>query len=543
MLFGEFDSANYDLKTMKIQSVLTCLLISLPVFFSSCNTVSKEDAEKMELHYTEQHRPQFHFSPDSMWMNDPNGLVFYEGEYHLFYQHNPDGNVWGPMHWGHAISTDLVHWEHLPIALYPDSLGTIFSGSAVIDWKNSSGLGSKKHPPMVAIFTHHNHKLAKEGSMQFQYQSIAYSLDKGRSWTKYPGNPVLKNPGIRDFRDPKVIWYEEEAKWLMVFAAQDRILFYSSPDLIHWESESEFLVETAPGEGVWECPDFFPMKIGKDEKWVLIVSIGSGGPNGGSGTKYYVGEFDGHQFTNENSSKEARWIDFGKDNYAGVTWSDIPSRDGRRIFMGWMSNWQYANKVPTERWRNAMTLPRKLNLAQDEHGYILSSFPVSETEQLRAERIKLEPGPLRGRSKIGPAIEGGYPLYEIDLLIEYEPNKREGMEFGIILESTKHEQVVFGINTKNQKLFMSRMPNSGKTDFSENFPGMHVAPYQVSEDGEIRIQAFIDLSSIELFVDQGALVMTELFFPETGFDSILLYSSHESTMLKKGTIYSLKGAW
>ena len=527
---------------MKIANVLISLLISLSFFFSSCSTENKDASSTVKLRYTEQHRPQFHFSPDSMWTNDPNGMVYYEGEYHLFYQHNPDSNVWGPMHWGHAISTDLVHWEHLPIALYPDSLGTIFSGSAVIDRNNSSGLGSTENPPMVAIFTHHNHKLEEQGSLQFQYQSIAFSLDKGRSWTKYAGNPVLKNPGIRDFRDPKVIWYEEGEKWLMVFAAQDRILFYSSPDLIHWESESEFLVEKAPGEGVWECPDFFPLSDGEEEKWVLIVSIGSGGPNGGSGTKYYLGDFDGSEFNWDNPTGPTRWMDFGKDNYAGVTWSDIPYHDGRRIFMGWMSNWQYANKVPTQKWRNAMTLPRELTLEQDEQGYLVSSVPVAETEQLRAERVKLEPGPVRARRNVGPAIEDAYPMYEIDLVFEFDPEEKEGVEFGIILESNKHEKLIAAFNTRTQLVFIAR-DSSGKVAFSEHFPGMHTASYQVSNEGEIRFHAFVDLSSIELFVDQGALVMTELCFPESGFEKIHLYSSKESVRLKKGDIYRLKSAW
>jgi len=527
---------------MKIAKVLISLLISLPFFFFSCTTEKKDESGATQLPYAEQYRPQFHFSPDSMWTNDPNGMVFYEGEYHLFYQHNPDSNIWGPMHWGHAISSDLVHWEHLPIALYPDSLGTIFSGSAVIDWNNSSGLGSSKNPPMVAIFTHHNQKLDKEGSLQFQYQSIAYSLDKGRSWTKYQRNPVLKNPGIRDFRDPKVGWYEEGQKWIMVFAAYDRILFYSSPDLIHWDKESEFLVEKAPGEGVWECPDFFPLSNEEEEKWVLIVSIGSGGPNGGSGTKYYVGEFDGSKFSWDNPSGPTRWIDFGKDNYAGVTWSDIPASDGRRIFMGWMSNWQYANKVPSQRWRNAMTLPRELKLEQDEHGYLVSSVPVAELKKLRKERVKLEPGTQK-RHDVGPVIEGGYPLFEIDLVFEYDSIESEDVEFGIVLESTLHEQVVIGFNSHSKQVFISRMQNSGKIDFSGDFTGMHTAPYHISEDGEIRLHAFIDLSSIELFVDQGVLVMTELCFPESGFQTISTYRSHESVNLKEGNIYTLKSIW
>lgn len=536
---------------MKNLKLLLILSLPLVLIFASCNKKSKDETETVIQRYSEQYRPQFHFSPDSMWMNDPNGMVYYEGEYHLFYQYHPHSNVWGPMHWGHAVSPDLIHWEHLPVALYPDSLGTIFSGSAVIDWNNRSGLGSSDNPPMVAIFTHHNPRKEKEGCSRFQYQSIAFSLDKGRSWTKYPGNPVLPNPGIRDFRDPKVSWYEKGQKWIMVFAAHDRIMFYSSPDLIQWNKESEFTADRAPDEGVWECPDFFPLSYGEKELWVLLVSIGGGGPNGGSGTKYYIGDFNGSRFTCTDPSCPARWVDFGKDNYAGVSWSDVPEEDGRRIFLGWMSNWQYAQNVPTERWRSAMTLPRELRLDQDEQGYLLRSIPVVETKKLRKDLINLEPGQVvdRFREHAGPVIEEGYPLYEIDLTFMYDPNVtdesvlKEGIEFGIILESTLHETVVLGYNTKTQNFHMDRHPNSGKSDFSVHFPGVHLAPYKALNQGEIRLHAFVDLSSIEVFVDRGALVMTELAFPESGFDKILLYASHESVMLKRGEIYSLNRIW
>ncbi|TFH27713.1 MAG: glycoside hydrolase family 32 protein [Bacteroidia bacterium] len=528
---------------MKIQRYLISFLITLTFLFSSCTRQKSGESGTSETRYTEQHRPQFHFSPDSMWMNDPNGMVYYQGEYHLFYQHNPNSNVWGPMHWGHAISTDLVHWEHLPIALYPDSLGTIFSGSAVMDWNNSSGLGNGDEPPMVAIFTHHNHELENQESLQFQYQSIAYSLDKGRNWTKYPGNPVLDNPGIRDFRDPKVIWMEEADKWIMVLAAHDRVLFYSSPDLISWTMESEFGENIGAHGGVWECPDLFPLEAEEEQKWVLLVSINPGGPNGGSATQYFVGEFDGKNFHNENPGEEPLWLDYGKDNYAGVTWSDIPKQDGRRIFMGWMSNWQYANQVPTVRWRNAMTLPRELKLGKDDFGYMLRSVPVVETEKLRVGQIKLESGPVQGRNNVGPANKEADPLYEIDLLFEFDPEVAEEIEFGFVLESTQHEKVVAGYNTRSQELFIGRKQNSGNTDFSEHFPGVHSAPNQISELGEIRFHAFVDLSSIELFVDEGAVVLTELVFPESGFESIRLYGVHESVKLKEGVIYSLESTW
>ncbi|HKK09447.1 MAG TPA: glycoside hydrolase family 32 protein, partial [Bacteroidales bacterium] len=222
--------------------------------FASCNQVAEKKENQSATKYQEEHRSQFHFTPDSMWMNDPNGMVYYDGEYHLFYQHNPDTNVWAPMHWGHAVSTDLVHWEHLPIGLYPDSLGMIFSGSAVMDYQNTSGFGTRENPPMIAIFTYHDMEAANAGVVEHQTQAIAYSLDKGRSWTKYEGNPVVENPGIKDFRDPKVFWHQDSEKWVMILAAQDRIMLYGSADLKEWEYLSEFGENEGAHGGVWECP-------------------------------------------------------------------------------------------------------------------------------------------------------------------------------------------------------------------------------------------------------------------------------------------------
>ncbi|GAF02904.1 levanase precursor [Saccharicrinis fermentans DSM 9555 = JCM 21142] len=258
------------------------LLTFIGAMVTSCVSTHKQDsAQQVSAYYTEPYRPQYHFTPDSMWMNDPNGMVFYDGEYHLFYQYYPDSTVWGPMHWGHAISTDLTHWEHLPIAIYPDSLGWIFSGSAVVDWKNTSGLGNHENPPLIAVFTYHFSPGQKAGKIDFQTQGMAYSLDKGRTWKMYEENPVLNNPGIQDFRDPKVCWYEEGQKWIMTLAVKDHISFYSSANLKSWVHESDFGFGVGAHGGVWECPDLFKMK-GPDgvEKWVLFVSINPGGPNG-----------------------------------------------------------------------------------------------------------------------------------------------------------------------------------------------------------------------------------------------------------------------
>jgi sucrose-6-phosphate hydrolase SacC (GH32 family) len=279
--------------------------ISLDTKTVEQNAVSQNLWAKSE--YQEQYRPQIHFSPLKHWMNDPNGMVYYQGEYHLFYQYHPESTVWGPMHWGHAVSTDLVNWEELPIALFPDEFGTIFSGSAVIDWNNTSGLGSLENPPMVAIFTYHDAKAEKTGAIDFQTQGVAYSLDKGRTWNKYANNPVMKNPGIRDFRDPKVSWNSKVNKWIMVLAEGQQIGFYSSDNLLSWKFESYFGEGWGDHSGVWECPDLISLQVDDsgNRKDVLIVSIGSGGPNGGSATQYFVGDFDGNKFVLDPTFQQA----------------------------------------------------------------------------------------------------------------------------------------------------------------------------------------------------------------------------------------------
>jgi len=340
------------------------------------NTVAEQ-----QHHYLEEYRPQFHFSPPEKWMNDPNGLVYNKGIYHLFYQYYPEDIVWGPMHWGHATSKDMVHWKNKPIALFPDEQGYIFSGSAVIDTDNSSGLGSVDNPPLVAIFTYHKAEWAEEGRIDFQTQGIAYSLDNGDTWVKYEGNPVIKNESIKDFRDPKVFWNGKTNNWTMLLVAGDHLQIWQSPDLKDWAKVSEFGKDQGAHGGVWECPDMFPLKVeGTDlEKWVLLISINPGAPNGGSGTQYFIGDFDGKTFTSDQ--KEHKWIDWGTDNYAGVTYNHTPNND--RIFIGWMSNWDYAQETPTEKWRSAMTLPRKLKLQAVNGTVELFNYPLKSVEKLR----------------------------------------------------------------------------------------------------------------------------------------------------------------
>ena len=336
------------------------------------------------LNKDEVYRPKVHFSPEAHWVNDPNGMVYNKGVYHLFYQHHPYSSVWGPMHWGHATSRDLINWKHEPIAIYPDSLGTIFSGSAVVDKNNTSGLGKNGQVPLVAIFTQHSMEGEKAGRNDYQNQSIAYSNDDGKTWIKYEGNPVLKNPGITDFRDPKVMWYEPQKKWIMTLATKDCITFYSSKNLKSWVKESEFGATIGAHGGVWECPDLFTLDNNGKKVWALIVSINPGGPNKGSATQYFIGDFDGNKFVPQTT--DVKWIDYGPDNYAGITWSNTGSR---KIFLGWMSKWMYANAVPTETWKNAMTIPRELKLKQVGNNLLIASEPVAELTKIQTKPITI----------------------------------------------------------------------------------------------------------------------------------------------------------
>jgi fructan beta-fructosidase len=516
-----------------------CFLFWALLALLACRTNQAVDPPAVQKYYTEQHRPQYHFSPEAMWMNDPNGMVYYEGEYHLFYQHYPDSNVWGPMHWGHAVSTDLVNWEHLPIALYPDGLGLIFSGSAVIDWNNTSGLAPEGQVPMVAIFTHHNMEEEKAGRNDYQVQSIAFSLDRGRTWTKYQDNPVIPNPGIRDFRDPKVFWHQASSSWVMIFARGDRVQIHRSPNLIDWTLASEFGEDQGSHGGVWECPDLFPLPVEESgaEKWVMIVSLGSGGPNGGSGTMYFTGDFDGTTFTNDNPKETVLWLDYGKDNYAGVTWSDIPQEDGRRIFMGWMSNWQYATRVPTYDWRSAMTLARSLHLVSTDEGIRMQQKPVVEQNQLRGPAQNLPATVVSGEKVIAPNSSG---QTELDLLFTLS-EETPANSIGLSLANAKGEKVFLGYDVKQKQYFVDRR-QAGIVDFAAEFPGRHTAPAQEASQ-QIRMRLYLDHNSVELFAEEGRTVMTELFFPTELLTQLSVFAEGGAVELSEGTIYPLERIW
>lgn len=614
--------------------------------------------------YREKWRPQVHFTPAMNWMNDPNGMVFYDGEYHLFYQHNPFGDRWGHMSWGHAVSRDLVHWEHLPVALAEEDGVMIFSGSAVVDWQNTSGFGRDGQPPLVAVYTgHHTDK-------PLQNQHVAYSNDRGRTWTKYAGNSVL-DLGERDFRDPKVFWHEPTRRWVMVVAwpVQRQVRIYSSPDLKTWTHLSDF-GPAGSTRGVWECPDLFPVNVEGQpglRKWVLIVNAGSGAPAGGSGCQYFVGEFDGRQFTLDGAAERgevvppglvladfengyggwqaegdalgdapaagtlpnqqpvtgfqgrglvntyrngdgtqgtltspplelradylnfligggshaetrvellvdgkavrqasgrdderltwhawdlrelrgqparirvvdqhsggwghinvdhfllanqparsaeelASWADWGRDFYAAVSWSDIPHDDGRRLWLGWMSNWEYANDVPTSPWRSAMSLPRALSLRQTEDGWLLLQRPVQELETLREQSAQVTVRDLRGGADLSALHDVTIGPFELEA--EFQPTSEAVFDLKLLFHD--QEETVLRLDFPARQLTLDRR-RSGNVGFHEQFPGTAAGPLRLL-DGRVKLRVFVDTSSVEVFVNDGETVLTSLILPST----------------------------
>lgn len=503
---------------------------------------TREDGAQAEVTYQELYRPQYHFTPAINWMNDPNGMVYYDGEYHLFYQYNPFGDRWGHMSWGHAVSPDLVHWEHLPVAI-PEADGVMaFSGSAVVDWNNTSGFGENGEPPLVAIYTAH------QSGNQSQY--IAYSTDRGRTFTVYDGNPVL-DIGLADFRDPKVFWHEEQERWVMVIALPDqyKVSFYASPDLKEWTHLSDFGPAAAVG-GIWECPDLFELPVDGDPnntRWVLIVNLNPGSIAGGSGSQYFVGDFDGTHFTAEAPAggstaqgmpiEDALWADYGKDFYAAVSWSDVPESDGRRIWLGWMSNWQYANDIPTSPWRSAQSLPRALELRTTPEGIRLVQRPVEELQQLRGE-----PQHLAARE----ITEGSHSLAAqgisgtaLEIVAEFELGSAS--EVGLKVRTGDGEETLVGVDGAAEQLYLDRT-RSGDVSFHDEFSGRHVAPHPV-EDGRVRLHLFVDWSSVEVFARDGEVVITDQIFPSPESEGVELYAVGGTARLVSLEAWPIQSVW
>lgn len=650
-------------------------------------------------YYTEPFRPQYHFTPEKNWMNDPNGLVYYHGEYNLFYQYNPFGIQWGHMSWGHAVSGDLVHWKHLPLAL-PEADGIMcFSGSAVVDWHNTSGFGKNGQPPLVAIYT--GMRVA-DGR---QFQCIAYSNDEGLTWTKYANNPVL-DIGSDNFRDPKVQWYAPGKCWVMVLAlsAEHKVQFYNSKDLKHWTLLSEFGPAGATG-GVWECPDLFQLPVvgTKQKRWVLTVNIGSGSVAGGSGGQYFVGQFDGTRFNADSDSQlkptpavvpvgklladfeqtnyvwlpggvwtstgtafgggpaqgalanqqpvtgyrghglvnsynngdgstgtltspefeisrpylnfligggsqkqtrmdllldgkvvrtasgqdderlawrfwdvrqfenqkailrivdeatdgwghisvdqimlanapahsalePALWFDYGPDYYASVSWNDIPPSDGRRLWIGWMSNWQYGQDVPTSPWRSAFSIPRELGLCQTSEGIRLVQKPVQELESLRAKYFRFHGGSVSAAQAwlAKNQIHGD----QLELIVDFAP-QNFGVEGVEVLKGSNGETTI-GVDRDAGTVFVDRR-HSGAVDFNPKFPGIYSAPLPMRR-GVVQLHVFVDSCSVEVFAAEGTEVFSVLVFPsKSSFDAD--FFGPKAAQIRSVDVWTLKSSW
>jgi fructan beta-fructosidase len=482
-------------------------------------------------------RPQFHFSPQKYWMNDPSGLVFFKGEYHLFYQHNPLENKWGHMSWGHAVSRDLLHWQHLLVALQEENEMMIFSGCAVVDCQNSSGFGNGTIP-LIAIYTGYN--TANDN----QSQCLAYSLDKGRSWTKYENNPVLdiKSTG---FRDPKVFWHEQSSKWIMLVALSDerKIYFYVSQNLKEWTFLSEFGPLGAV-DGVWECPDLFPLLVDDDANsvvWLLKVDIPSGARYGGSGGQYFLGEFYGQKFIPDTSflNNGIQWLDYGKDFYAAASWQDIPKTDNRRIIVGWLSNWQYAEKLPTKLWKNIISIPRELKLATVSGKIKLIQKPVAELRTLRVAHYHLNNFYLKGTKNLSQDLIGSINAAELKVVFQIEETSAD--EFGLKLMENDIPIAIIGYNQSKKHLFIQRY-ESEKTDIQSEFSGYHFENMDVSNN-QISIHLFIDSCSLELFGNDGEAVLTDLFFPATDKLQLNIYSKNGNIQIEYFDYWQLKSIW
>ena len=445
--------------------------------FSCWKNMSFSDT--FDMKNREQYRPVYHHTPAYGWMNDPNGMFYKDGVWNLYFQHNPYGSQWENMTWGHSTSTDLVHWKFQGDPVQPDALGTVFSGSAVVDKENTSGFGKGA---VIALYT---------SAGESQTQSMVYSTDNGKTFTKYEGNPIITS-NVPDFRDPHMFWNEDIKKWNMILAAGQHMEIYSSDNLKDWKLESSFGEEYGNHGGVWECPDLMKMKVrGTDkEKWMLICNINPGGPFGGSATQYFIGDFDGHKFTCESKPEVTKWMDYGKDHYATVTFDNAPA--GRRVAIAWMSNWQYANQVPTLQYRSGNSIPRDLGLFEYKGETYCSVVPSPEMTAARSKKAT---------KSLSESCE---------MVVNLKGNAT------ITLSNDNGEKVVMCYDAKAETFSMDRT-KSGKMDFSNDFAATTKAP-TYGKISQLRI--FIDKSSIEVFDAEGKMAMTNLVFPTKPYNKV-----------------------
>ena len=475
----------------------------------------------------EKFRPAFHHTPVYGWMNDPNGMFYKDGVWHLYYQWNPYGSKWQNMTWGHSSSTDLINWQHHPAAIEPDGLGTVFSGSCAVDKDDTAGFGSDA---VIALYT---------SAAASQVQSLAHSNDNGNTFEIYPGNPVITLES--EARDPNMFWNEATGEWNLVLAhaLEHEMLVFTSPDMKQWTLQSAFGKGLGAQDGVWECPDLFELAVdGSDQKkWVLICNINPGGPFGGSATQYFIGEFDGKTFTPDrdaNGNVPTKWMDYGKDHYATVSWSNAP--DNRRTVIGWMSNWQYAAEVPTMQYRSANTLPREIGLFRASDGEIYTSCtPSPEIGALRGNAsVKKRSFTAGKKSRTFALPEANGGICEITL--EITPKK--GVPVNLTLANEAGNKVEMVYNPAESTFSFDRY-QSGQTDFSQDFPAITTAP-AFTDGGNLRLRIFIDRSSIEVFEQNGRFAMTNLVFPESPYTTLSVNAPAGNARIENLAIYPLR---
>ena len=485
-----------------------------------------ETYRKSSQYYLEPFRPSIHFTPEIYWTNDPNGMVYHDGEYHLFYQHNPHGIDWGHMSWGHAVSSDMFHWRHLPIALHDEHGIMAFSGSAVFDEKNTSDFGQNGQGALVAIYTGHG--------LGRQTQDLAYSNDRGRTWTKYEGNPVL-DLGLSEFRDPKVFWHAASNAWSMVvsLAVEKRLLFYSSPNLKEWTKTGEFGPAGVSDKPNWECPDLFELPIENEpgqKRWVLVADMGNGAVAGGSGCEYFVGHFDGRAFHAESS--HSQWVDYGRDFYAAASWNQVPEKDGRRLWLAWMNNWSSAGN-PTHPWRGAMTLPRHVTLRRMGETLRLCQMPPEEIKGLYGRSHQWSDD-----SATRPiALSAGQRA--LDISCEWDAGRSK--EFGVSLgfggkekPGSRQLHIRVGYDASRQTVFVDGIP-SPELDQAKGEPKVLAkteGPLTPADNSSVKLRMVVDASSLEVFAGEGETVLTNLMFVPHPLQEVRLFNDGDARLIR-----------
>ncbi len=474
--------------------------------------------------YDEPYRSQVHFSPGRNWTNDPNGLVFFHGEYHLFFQFNPEGDEWGHMSWGHAVSKDLLHWRELPVAIPEKDGEMVFTGSVVVDRRNTSGFCGAGKECLVAIYTGHRPS-PKETR---QVQNIAYSLDDGRTWTRYEQNPVL-DLHMSDFRDPSVSWNEKDQRWTMAVSLprERKIRFYASADLKHWTPLSDFGPAGAV-DGDWECPDLLhiPGEGGSEGAWALKVGLNPGALQGGSGEQYFLGNFDGKRFVASDAHGSHGWTNYGKDDYCAISFNGLPARE-KPVLIGWMNNWQYAAKLPTSPWRGQMSLPRRLSLIRDEAGMAIRQEPVVD-----ALRMK--------HTAVSSAQDGKLPgSHQSPFELRVRFDRPTEQVFGIRLYTDDQHWTEVGFDRSHHQFYVDR--TRAGIAVTPGFPVKTAAP--MAENRPYDLTLVVDRLSVEAYAQNGTIAMTNLIFPSSSSNRIAVFSGSGKPVAVKGDIWELRSIW